>query len=311
MCSGAHSADCCGHEVVPPHVAAVGHRDVVRGAAQHEHLLDRRALGHRGVGRLLERHDAAAAPGAVAGDEHLGLGVLDPVAERVGGEAAEHHRVRRADARAREERRRQLRHHAEVDVDPVALADAELLQRVGEPADVVEQLRVGDGAGVAGLALPVVRDLVAVPGLDVAVEAVVRGVELPADEPLREREIPVEDRVPVLVPVEEVAGLPGPEALEVDVRLVVDLGVDDERRPSVNSAGGGNVRPSASRDSIVSVIRDPRWRSRNLRVTSRRGQATTWVAGRRAARSSRVSGPGTRGPGARRARRDRAARPPR
>ena len=99
--------------------------------------------------------------------------------------------------------------------------------------------------------------LVAVARRDVAVEAVVGGVELPADEPLREREVPVEDRVPLLVPVEEVRRLPRPEALVVDVRLVVDLGVDDER-VVLEDSGGGNVRPSASKDSIVSAIRDPR-----------------------------------------------------
>ena len=41
------------------------------------------ALRDRGVGGLLQRHDAAAPPGAVAGDEHLGPGVLDAVAQGV------------------------------------------------------------------------------------------------------------------------------------------------------------------------------------------------------------------------------------
>jgi len=66
----------------------------VPGAPQHQHLLDGRALGERDVGRLLERYDVAAAPRAVARDQDLGLGVLDAVAQRIGGEAAEHHRVR-------------------------------------------------------------------------------------------------------------------------------------------------------------------------------------------------------------------------
>ena len=48
-----------GHDVVPPDVAALGHRDVLRGAAQHQALLDRRRRGQRLVGDLLERDDAA------------------------------------------------------------------------------------------------------------------------------------------------------------------------------------------------------------------------------------------------------------
>ena len=134
-----------------------------------------------------------------------------------------------ADPRAREECDRQFGHHAEVDVDPVAFADTELLQRVGEAAHVVEKLRIRDGARVARFALPVVRDLVAVPGHHVAIEAVVGRVELPADEPLREREIPLEQRVPLLVPVEELFRLSRPEPLVVHVGFVVDLGVHDER----------------------------------------------------------------------------------
>jgi hypothetical protein len=52
------------------------------------------------------------------------------------------------------------------------------------------QLAVGERAHVAGLALPDDRGLGAPPGihaLEVPVEAVVRDVELAADEPLRER----------------------------------------------------------------------------------------------------------------------------
>ena len=91
--------------------------------------------------------------------------------------AAEHDRVRRADAGAREHRDRQLRDHRHVDVDAVALLDPERLERVGEALHLVEQLGIGDGAGVARLALPVVRDLVALAGGHVAVEAVVAHVE--------------------------------------------------------------------------------------------------------------------------------------
>src|SRR5262245_1700187 len=136
----------------------------------------------------------------------------------------------RADARAGEHRDGKLRDHAQVDVDPVALLDAERLEGVREALHLLEQLRVGDRAGVAGLALPVVGDLAAVPSVDVPVDAVGADVQLPADEPLREREVPFEDRLPLLVPVEEVGGLAGPEAFGVALRLVVDLGVGDVGR---------------------------------------------------------------------------------
>jgi hypothetical protein len=75
--------------------------------------------------------------------------------------------------------------------------DTETLQHVGEPLHLVEHVGVGEGAGVARLALPVDRDLVAAAGLDVAVEAVVRHVERASDEPLRERQFPLADGLPL------------------------------------------------------------------------------------------------------------------
>ena len=142
--------------------------------------------------------------------------------ERVGREPAEHDRVGRADAGAGQQGHRQLGDHRHVDGDPVALLDAEALEHVGEALHLGEQVGVGDGAGVARLALPVERDPVAPAGVDVAVEAVLGDVERAADEPLGEGQVPLEDRVPVLIPVEQVGGLPGPEPLEVLVGLVVE-----------------------------------------------------------------------------------------
>ncbi len=153
-------------------------------------------LGQRLVDVALQRHGGAAAPCLVLGDQAHRPGVVHAVGHGVGGEAAEHHRVGGADARAGEHRHRQLGDHAHVDADAVAALDAEAAQRVGEPAHLLEQLGVRDGAGVAGLALPQVRDLVAAAGLDVPVEALVARVQRAADEPAREGKVPVEDGVP-------------------------------------------------------------------------------------------------------------------
>jgi hypothetical protein len=131
---------------------------------------------------------------------------------------------------ARQHRDGELGHHPEVDRDPVALADAELLERVRGPADVLEELCVGDLPGVTGLALPEERDLPAVAGLHVTVDAVVRGVELPTDEPLREWEIPLGDGVPRPGPVEELAGLGGPEGFRVSGCGLVQPAVADQGR---------------------------------------------------------------------------------
>ena len=97
-------------------------------------------LLHRDVAVAFERNLASAAPSAVGGDERDAAGVVDAIDDRLGREAAEDHRVRRADARAGEHRNGQFRNHRHVDRDAIAFADAEVAQAVGEAADVVEQL---------------------------------------------------------------------------------------------------------------------------------------------------------------------------
>ena len=164
-------------------------------------------------------------PTPVGGDHDLGLGVVDAVDERVGREPAEDHRVGGAEAGAGEHGHGQLGDHRHVDGDPVALLDAQSLEHVGEPADLVEQVGVGDGAGVTRLALPVEGDLVALAGLHVAVEAVVGDVQLAVAEPPGEGQVPFQDRREVLRPGQQLSGLPGPEGLVVGVGLVVERAV--------------------------------------------------------------------------------------
>src|SRR5207342_3830178 len=92
--------------------------------------------------------------------------------------------------------------HRHVDVDPVALDDAQALQRVGQALDLVDQLGVGDGAAVSRFALPVIGDLVTTAGSDVPVQAVLGDVQLSADEPLDVRQLPLADRRPLGPPRE-------------------------------------------------------------------------------------------------------------
>src|SRR4029450_6774126 len=102
------------------------------------------------------------------------------------------------------------------------------LEGVREPADLIEELAVGDRPLLAGLALPVVRHLVAAARLDVPVQAGVGRVELAALEPLHPGGVPGHDRVPALDPAQSV-GLLGPERLVVGLGALVDRAVLDHR----------------------------------------------------------------------------------
>ena len=81
--------------------------------------------------------------------------------------------------------------------------------------DLVVEVGKGDRrAVVLRLALEVVGDPVATPGLDVPVDAVEADVQRPAEEPFRVRRLPLEQRLERLEPRHALARLPRPELLE-------------------------------------------------------------------------------------------------
>ncbi len=176
--------------------------------------------------------DAAAAEAAVGGDEHGGLRVVDAVAHRLGGEAAEDHAVRGSDSGAGEHGDGQLRHHRHVDGDPVALLGPAPLERGREAVDLAVEIPVGEHPRVARLAFPDDGGLGLARGGHVAIETVVGHVQLAAHEPLGVGRLPLHHRLPGLEPV-ELLGEALPEAGRILSRLLVhrralDVGVLDE-----------------------------------------------------------------------------------
>ena len=162
--------------LVVPDVAHGIHVDRRAGAAHHDHMIDAADLGDGGIGIGLERHLATAAHAFIRRDHAVRLAVGDAPGERIGREAAEHHGVDGADARTGQHGIGRLRDHRHVDRDPVALHDVAVAQDVGEAADLVMQLLVGDLLVVLGIvAFPDDRDLVGA-RRQMAVDAVVGDV---------------------------------------------------------------------------------------------------------------------------------------
>jgi hypothetical protein len=117
--------------------------------------------------------------------------------------------------------------HGQVHGHPVALGHTERLEGVGGLLDLFGQLRVGVGAGVARFAFEMDGHPVPEPVLHVPVQGVVRGIDLAADEPLRERRVgPVQGFGEVRVPVQQFPGLPGPERGTVRIGFRIDFGAD-------------------------------------------------------------------------------------
>ncbi len=194
--SGSHVSACFADELVQPQVARRLERDVAAGAPVDDDVADALAAAHaeRLVDDRLERQVLAAARLLVGGDHRDRAGVDDALLQRLRREAAEHDRVRRADARAGLHRDHAFDRHRHVDEDAIALPDAERLEPVGEPAHAVIELPVGDLRHRAVVGLEDDRDLVRVAVREIAVEAVVGDIELAVVEPLVERRVGLVER---------------------------------------------------------------------------------------------------------------------
>jgi len=109
---------------------------------------------------------------------------LNSVSQGVGAEAAEDDAMDGADAGAGQHADGQLGDHREIQADTVAFFYSQPFENIGEFADFLVHLLIGDGPVFAGfVAFPLDRDLVG-PGLEILVEAVVGNVQLPAFEEL-------------------------------------------------------------------------------------------------------------------------------
>lgn len=118
-----------------------------------------------------------------------------------------------------------LGNHGQVNGNRVALLHTHLLESPGDFADIAEELRVGDIAAAFGL-VGLVDDGDAVGVLEgVAVDAVVRGVELALDEPLgvAALEGAAVDGLEVAGPGEQLAGLVAPKLVGICDGLFVEL----------------------------------------------------------------------------------------
>ena len=171
-------------------------------------------------------HDAARLDAAARGQDHLRLGVVDAGRELLGGEAAEHHRVDGADARAGKHRDDRLGDHRHVDQHPVAGDDPEIREHGAERSGLGEELAIGDGPlGRGDRAVVIERRLIAAAGFDMAVERVKAGVAARVGEPAAiDPRIRIEDHLGRARPGDLARGF-GPKRLRIGAPLVIGLPV--------------------------------------------------------------------------------------
>jgi hypothetical protein len=104
--------------------------------------------------------------------------------------------VNEADARAGQHGDDLFRNLRQVNRDSVAFSETQRFECVGATIDLTQQFRIGEDAFLAVLADPYDCDLVAAPGVRVAIQAVVGDIAGRAHEPFRPGIVPFEHPVP-------------------------------------------------------------------------------------------------------------------
>ena len=181
-------------------------------------------LVDRAIEQRLVVDNAARLDAAGCRKDQLRLGIVDAGREFMRREAAENYGVNRANARTGEHGDKRFRHHRHVDDDAITFADPEALQHMAEQLNLAQQFRIGQRAlrarerGIVDQ-----RRLVAAPGGDMAIEAVLAGVadtiDIPAAVGARRR---IENGLRCHDPVECGSGFM-PETLGVLLPLGVNL----------------------------------------------------------------------------------------
>ena len=211
--------------LVPPEITTGSHVDVGAGALEDENVANIGALLESLIDDLLGADQLATALALIGGDDDLGLGIDDTVAEGVGGETGENDGVDGADSAAGKQGNDGLGNHGEVDGDGVTLLDAQVGEDMGELGDLPEELAIGDIPSLTGL-VGLVDDGDSVGVLvGVSVDAVVRGVELALYEPgvVAVGEGTAVGGLEILAPRKELAGALSPEHIGLGDGLLVQL----------------------------------------------------------------------------------------
>src|SRR5450830_1374462 len=209
-------------QLVQPDIPALLEGDVAGGALVDDDVADGVAAAQRQrfVDDGFQGQTLAAAQLFVGGDDGHGAGVDDALLQGLGGKAAEDDGVGGADAGAGLHGGHAFDRHRHVDDDPVALLDAARLETVGEFADALVQFAVAGAGDAAVVGFEDDGGFFGVAVLQVAVEAVVGGIQLAVAEPFIERRVRlVEGLGERGLPVQVFARQPGPEAFVVAGRL--------------------------------------------------------------------------------------------
>ena len=150
--------------------------DIHRGALGNDDAFDLGVSLEGVVDILLERDALTTAVAGVCCYHNFRTAVRQAILDALAAESTKDNRVNRSNAGAGQHRDDSLRNKRHVDQNAVALFDAIALEDISENADFAVELVIGQRAALTGFAFPNDSRLVAARSIEMAVEAVFRGV---------------------------------------------------------------------------------------------------------------------------------------
>ena len=210
------------HLTVPPDITSLLDVNFGLGALEYDDLADGVIPLEGVVDILLEGDQLTAAIAAVSCDHYLRSAVGDAVLDALRAEAAKDDAVDGTDPGTCQHGDGSLGDEGHVDKDAVALLDSVTLEDIGKLANLSVELAVGQDLFVSRFTLPDDGGLIGPGCLEMTIQTVLSGIQLPSGEPLGVRELPVENFGPFFQPV-EFLGLTCPERVRFIHRLGVKL----------------------------------------------------------------------------------------
>jgi hypothetical protein len=161
---------------MPPDIATFFDMDIHRCALGHDDAFDLGVSLKGVVDILLERDALTTAVASVCCHHNFRAAVRKAVLDALAAKPAEDDRVNRSNSGAGQHRDDGLRNQRHVDQNAVAFFNAIALEDISKDADFAMELMIGQRAALAGLTFPNDGRLVAARSVEMAIEAVLRGV---------------------------------------------------------------------------------------------------------------------------------------
>ena len=190
------------NNLVPPNIATLTPLSLLTGTFYNENIFNIvLSSSERLIDNWFERKCRTFTESTIRGNHERCICILNTTDERICTKPTKDDGVRRTNSRTSQHRNRGFRNHRHVNGDAISGLNSELYKCVGGFLNIVKHLGICNGASITRFAFEVKSDALSTPFKDMAVKTVIRGVDLSAEKPFGIWRFPLQDLIPLLIPV--------------------------------------------------------------------------------------------------------------